>query len=452
MKNSQNSFEILEQERTNLPHPSLKRKIKSPNRYQIEFTIQNLDDQIPQDHQARTVWGFVEQLDFTQIYEQFSSIEGVEGRPLVDPRILVSLWIYAICDGVISARKIAKYCIENQAYAWICGGVSVGHHLLSGFRARFSDIFEDFVVQSIALLTSKGLLKIKKVAQDGMKQKAFASSSSMHRKKTLMEKTIRVRQHIRELEVQQKKGDLDREERKKLSRQKAEADKKKNKLIQAAQELQKHKESLNNNRAKNRNRRLSKQDTSKLRISSTDPECRKMKMPDKSYKPAYNVQIATDVDTDLVLKTSISQNSHDGGHLLPMFLSLRAIYGDNFDSYLADSAFRNQKDFEELYKAGCSIYMPSNKKKTAALRKKVLSGDLKSISEVDIDWIKRMETEEANELYNRRIRASETINAFLKNHGLGQAITRGVRKIKGMIDLACLAYNILTIKRLYNIV
>ena len=70
----------------------------------------------------------------------------------------------------------------------------------------------------------------------------------------------------------------------------------------------------------------------------------------------------------------------------------------------------------------------------------------------DCEWIKRMETEEANKLYNRRIRVSETINAFFENHGIHRLMIKGIKKVKGLIDLACLAYNMMTMKRLYNIV
>ena len=38
----------------------------------------------------------------------------------------------------------------------------------------------------------------------------------------------------------------------------------------------------------------------KARVSTTDPEARVMKMGDGGYRPAYNVQLATDTATQII--------------------------------------------------------------------------------------------------------------------------------------------------------
>ena len=60
-----------------------------------------------------------------------------------------------------------------------------------------------------------------------------------------------------------------------------------------------------------------------------------------------------------------------------------------------------------------------------------------------------METEKVKAICNQRIRTSETINAFIKKRGLYQLTVRGLRKVKGFIDMICLTYNMLIIKRRY---
>lgn len=453
MENQPTLFELDPPKKSKPSHPAkhLKRKMKTAERKQIQFKAESLDDSIPQDHLVRAIWNFVEILDFSSAYQRYQSLSDGVGRAFVDPKILTALWIYAICDGIVSSRKIAKYCLENKAYAWICGNVNVGHHLLSAFRSNFSDLFDDFVVQSITILYNKGLITLKGVSQDGTKIRASASNS-MSRKSSLVAKAIDINKHIKVLEKKVQTGEFDKEQKKQKERELVEAKKKKERLIEAAKELQKHKDSLNENRKKNRNKPLSNKDASNLRASATDPECRKMKMADHSFKAAYNVQVATDVDTELVLKTKISQNSSDGGQLLPMYSCLTSTYGVKIDSYLADSAFRNKEDFQTMFDSGCSIYCPTQKEKTRALKKRVLEGNCKKDTEADKEWIRRMEKEESNKLYNRRIRVSETINAFFSNHGIHQLLVRGVKKVKGFIDLACLAYNALAIKRLYNLI
>ena len=104
-------------------------------RDQMVFDPRSLDQLLPADHQARTVWAFVAKLDLQAFYAEIQAVEGSAGRPPVDPAILVALWLLATLDGVASAREVERRCTHHTAYRWLCGEVSVNHHLLSDFRA-----------------------------------------------------------------------------------------------------------------------------------------------------------------------------------------------------------------------------------------------------------------------------------------------------------------------------
>ena len=91
------------------------------------------------EHPARAVWAFVEGLDLAPLYALIRASEDRAGRPAIDPKILVSLWLYATVDGVGSARALARLCTAHVAYRWLCGGVSVNHHTLSDFRVAHVD-------------------------------------------------------------------------------------------------------------------------------------------------------------------------------------------------------------------------------------------------------------------------------------------------------------------------
>ena len=38
---------------------------------------------------------------FPEMYDQIQAVEGGAGRPAIDPRILLALWMYAIADGIV---------------------------------------------------------------------------------------------------------------------------------------------------------------------------------------------------------------------------------------------------------------------------------------------------------------------------------------------------------------
>lgn len=453
MSNQLNLFEISVQNSTKSdnPHVSLKRKLLVPNREQIEFTIQSLDNQISLNHDVRTIWNFVEQLDLSYARNKIISLKEGVGRSAIDPGILISLWIYGISEGIVSARKISKFCLEHKGFAWICGGVAVGHHVLSKFKADNTELFHDLVIQSIALLLKNDLITLKEVAQDGVKIHASASKNSMRRKETLKRKISEVIKHISDLEKQQKNGVWTKEEKKKKERELLEAKKKKESVKKALLEMEKFKKEKNENKVKHGKKKLSNKEISKLRSSTTDAECRKMKMADGSFKLAYNIQVSTEVKTDLVLCTRITQNRTDGGELLPMYQKLTNTYPVKIDNFLVDSGFKNKDDLKALHENKCNVYMPTIKIPQTLIGK-VLSGKDKKMSEAESIWIRRMNTEEAKTIYNKRLRASETINAFFRNHGLGQFFVRGMQKVQGTIDLFCLTYNMMSIKRLFNII
>lgn len=64
-----------------------------------------LDELIPADHPARTVWEFVVSQDLSALYNEIQAIEGEVGRNAIDPQILFALWLYAITEGIGSAGR-----------------------------------------------------------------------------------------------------------------------------------------------------------------------------------------------------------------------------------------------------------------------------------------------------------------------------------------------------------
>jgi cytoskeletal protein RodZ len=54
------------------------------------------------------------------------------------------------------------------------------------------------------------------------------------------------------------------------------------------------------------------------RVSTTDPEARVMKMADGGFRPACNVEFATDCAHQIILGVDVTNSGSDMGQLLPM--------------------------------------------------------------------------------------------------------------------------------------
>src|SRR5215470_12739656 len=149
-------------------------RVIEANRAQFRLVPMDLEGLLPEDHAARAVWSYVERLDLSAFYAAIRSREGRAGRPAVDPRIYLALWIYAMLDGVGSAREIERLTRDHLAYQWICGGVPVNYHSLSDFRRTAVDRLNGLLTQSVTILMGSGLVEIRRVSQDGMRVRASA--------------------------------------------------------------------------------------------------------------------------------------------------------------------------------------------------------------------------------------------------------------------------------------
>lgn len=160
-------------------------RVVEADRSQLELRPFDLDSTIPQDHRARLLWRAVETLDLRAFYERIKSRVGTAGRPPGDPKVFVTLWLYATMDGVGAAREVERLCRDHRAYRWICGGVAVNYHTLSDFRVDHGQALDDLLTQTLAVLMERKLIDLKRVAQDGLRVRASAGSGSFRRKKKL---------------------------------------------------------------------------------------------------------------------------------------------------------------------------------------------------------------------------------------------------------------------------
>lgn len=164
-----------------------KPRLETANRQQVAIRYASLNDLLPEDHRARVVWEITQGYDLSRFYARIDATEGEAGRPAIDPRLLIAVWLYATLEGVVSARELARLCEQHLAYQWLLGGVTVNYHTLSDFRVDYEVELDDLLTNSVAALMSEGLVTIEKTAQDGMRIRASAGASTFRRKPTLDE-------------------------------------------------------------------------------------------------------------------------------------------------------------------------------------------------------------------------------------------------------------------------
>ena len=160
-------------------------RLRRANRNDVVPVPARLEDLLPPNHLARLIWDVVVRLDLSAFYTAIKVVEGEPGAPATDPQILIALWLYAISQGVTSAREIDVLRVEHLAYIWICGGVSLNYHTISDFRVDYEDELDELMTQVLEQLDQAGLVDLTTQAQDGMRVRASAGAASFRRQPTL---------------------------------------------------------------------------------------------------------------------------------------------------------------------------------------------------------------------------------------------------------------------------
>jgi transposase len=440
-------------------------RLRTAERRQVAFRAVCLDDLVPHDHRVRMVWRFVEGLDLSALLAGIKSVEGRPGHPPADPRILMALWLYATVEGVASARQVARLCEEHIAFQWLCGGVGMNAKTLADFRVGHGEALQQLLIDSFTALVSANVASLDRVAQDGVRVRAAAGAASFRRHSTLeecraeaAEALERLRQEARNDPGAAKRRQAaarlraakEREERvasaldvtRELHEQQQERARRRQE--RALREQQKRADSEKDASApatakgkEPENKKVEEKET-EPRASTTDAEARVMKMADGGFRPAYNVQFASDTQSGAVAGVDVDNCGSDMGKMAPMNEALAQDYGERPRQHLADGGYVKFDDIEKLEQAGAEVYAP-----VPAPRDK--SRDRYAPQEDDAPaiaaWRKRMSEEAAKDIYKQRAATAECTNAQARNRGLRQFLVRGVEKVKSVAYLHGLTHN-----------
>jgi transposase len=397
-------------------------RVKRPERNQIQWRDAALDQMIPKDHRVRAVWAYVDSLDLKPLYRKIQAVEGGVGRDAVDPKILMALWMFAIIEGVSSGRHLTQLCERDLAYKWICGEVGVNYHLLNDFRTEHGKFLDELLTDTIATLMHQNIVTLETVAQDGMRVRANAGSSSFRRKKSLQECRQEAADQVKKLR-DENTDDSDNDAsnaRRRAATERA-----------AAERAQRVEEALKNlAELQEQKEQRKKGSGEEARCSTTDPEARNMKMGDGGFRPAYNVQFATDGDTRMIVSVDVTNNGSDGGQMAPMHATVCKEYGKVPQHYVVDGGFATIEDITQVEKSGSQVAAPMTHEARIVKR----GGDPHARRASDTNEMavfrERMATDKSKAILKRRPSIAEFPNAECRNRGLHQFRVRGLEKVR----------------------
>jgi transposase len=414
-------------------------RLLQPNRKQIELRASDLESLLGEDHRARLVWGYVERQDLSRLTEAIKARGSNAGRSAIDPRILFALWLYATLEGVGSGREIARLAREHDAYRWICGGVSVNYHALNDFRSCNEALMDEVLTANVAALAAAGAISLQRVAQDGMRVRADAGAASFRRQASLQQHLAEAAELVKDIKQRAQADPAAASRRAQAARERA-AREREERIRAALEQLPQVQATKRRNGDKPED----------ARVSTTDADARVMKMGDGGFRPAFNVQMASTCEKQVIVGVAVSNAGSDMAQMAPMVRQVIERTGKTPGQWLVDGGFPAHEQIDaghEHTQGKTEVIAPvpeprrnSGDEHTAPTDKhQRKEGDSEAVAQ----WRKRMAEEKTQQLYKQRAATAECVNALARNRGLQRMPVRGLSKVRAVAYLYALAHNLM---------
>jgi len=425
----------------------------------------SVEDWLPEEHLARFVVEVIEQLDLSNLSGAYAG----RGMAAHHPEVLLGLLVYGYASGVFSSRKIERATYDSVAFRYIAANTHPDHDTLASFRKRFASQIEKLFVQVLLIAKEMKLVKLGRIALDGTKVKANASK---HR--ALSYGHIgRIEAQLRE-EVQQLMGMAENADRQSLpdgmdvpaeiarreARLKALAEAKA-KIEARAQE--RFEDEQKDYEAKVARREAQRRTGKKPRgkdpkppeggakerdqINLTDEESRIMPVSSGGFEQGYNAQAAVDVETMLIMGTTVTRQSNDKRQVAPMLDVLGALpesLGEP-DVLLADAGYFSAANVALCEAANIEPLMAIRRDAHHLPLMERFADDPAPPASPDpiIRMTHQLKTKAGRSLYGLRKSTVEPVFGIIKHvMGFRQFSLRGLTNVTAEWSLVALAWNI----------
>ncbi|GAC1399839.1 MAG: hypothetical protein NVSMB65_17770 [Chloroflexota bacterium] len=434
----------------------------------LEVTVR-LGDCLPPEHLARFVVDAIAQMDLSALYGRY----GTRGGEAYAPEILVGLLFYGYATGVFSTRKLERATFESIPCRYIAGDRHPDHDTIASFRKTFLPEIKELFVQLLLLAHLAEVLALGAISGDGTKLHADASKSKAVSYKRLGEIEAQLRAEVEELfalseqaeqetlpaglvvgeEIARREAYLAR-----LTEAKAVLE------VRAAERLAQEQAAYEAKLAQ----RAEWERTSGRRpgghpprpptpgprdtdqYNFTDPESRIMKNPtDSGFEQDYNVQLAVDQASLLIVGTALSNHPTDSQEAEPLLAAIPLRVGPP-EAAALDTGYFSPATLAACARRGIEPYIATGRDPhhpTWQERFAPLPAPPSEDASPQVQMAYKLKTAEGKAIYGARKCTVEPVIGIIKEVlGFRQFSLRGVDAAAGEWCLVCLAFNL---KRLH---
>jgi len=445
----------------------MSRKFRTANYEATLKQMIQLGEALPAHHLARYVVDIIAQLDLSRIYSQYAP----RGGEAIAPEIVLGLLFYGYASGVFSSRKIEKATYESIPFRFIAGGLHPDHDTIAHFRKTFLGEIKELFVQILLLAQAAGVLQLGNISLDGSKVHADASKSHAVSYKRLLELETQLRQEVQELltlgeqadqgELQLPEGlvledeiSLRQVRLENLARAKAVLEERAKERYEAEQAEYEAKLKERINKARQRHYKPKGRPPTppepgprdKDQYNFTDPDSRIMKnSANDGFDQHYNVQVASDQQSMLIVAHTLSNHPNDKQEALPTLDALSPQIGKPQAAAL-DNGYFSEANIQALEQRQIDAYIATGREPhhldwhTFFQQQPEPPADDASAT---VKMAFKLQTQIGRAIYRLRKCTVEPVIGIIKEIlGFRQFSLRGLAAAAGEWCLVCLAFNL----------
>jgi transposase len=139
------------------------------------------------------------------------------------------------------------------------------------------------------------------------------------------------------------------------------------------------------NKSNARRRKDKRKKSEQVRVAIGDPMAPYGRDKKKVFRPLYNLQTMTDVETDFVFAYSVTPTLSDSGHLVPMIDQMTAVTGRPLEAVLTDSGYPSGDELAQCEARNVDVIAPWNENSFTA-EKRAQAGENRPIRKDEFTW------------------------------------------------------------------
>jgi len=378
------------------------------------------------------------------------------------------LLVYGYASGTFSSRKIERATYDSVAFRFIAANHHPDHDTLAHFRKTFLVEMEDLFVQVLSLAQAMKLVKLGQISLDGTKIKANASKHKALSHGHIEKLEAQLREEVQTL--LKKAADVDQEELADgidLPAEVARREDRLKALTEAKAKIAERVKERDEQAQKDYQEKLARREA--LRVAGKKPRGKEPKAPEigpqakdqinltdeesrimpsaNGVVQGYNAQAAVDVDSMLVVATTLTQHTNDNQQVEPMLSELKAVQDKlgKPETLLADNGYFSKDNIQAcvdhkitpLIALGRQIHhLPLEQRLTPDAPEPEAADPL-----VKMAW--KLKTQSGRALYGKRKSTVEPVFGIIKQVlGFRQFSLRGLDAVTGEWKLVTMAFNL----------